>query len=210
MSNQIFVINPYRHAGTWVFDDPARDLKQEPFVAGIPEMIDFVLGGMEIQNPELGFRLIFSDELFSAEDYSNVVRVDLLRLENGGAWYQLVRFGKTMEGWLCPALLKYFNKPPQEIYLKAEPISHHGTLRVWAIRNPPREPDYWTVPSVDAAVYFLLGLIEADLGNPYIEANAFGLEILENGEWAEWEDDNGDDIMVRVDDVDPMKLYAKD
>jgi hypothetical protein len=200
--NQIFVIKPYKYAGTWVFDDPARDLIREPFVAGVPEMIDFVLQGMEIHNPELGFQLLFSASLFETVDYSDVVRLDLLKLDLGGAWYELVRYGKTMEGWLCPALLKYFDKPPDEIYLKAEPISHHGRLRVWAIRNPPRAPQYWFVPSVDAAVYFLLGLIEADLKNPWVEANAFGLEILENGEWAEWEDQVGDDIMARIDAVD--------
>jgi len=25
-----------------------------------------------------------------------------------------------MEGWLCPALFKYFEKAPKEIYVKAE------------------------------------------------------------------------------------------
>jgi DNA polymerase III gamma/tau subunit len=25
-----------------------------------------------------------------------------------------------MEGWLCPALLKYFEEPPANIYFKAE------------------------------------------------------------------------------------------
>ena len=40
MSNQIQVISPYWHAGTWVFDDPATGLVQEPFVAGVPDMIN--------------------------------------------------------------------------------------------------------------------------------------------------------------------------
>jgi hypothetical protein len=31
MPNQILVIKPYWHLGTWVFDDPATDLVQEPF-----------------------------------------------------------------------------------------------------------------------------------------------------------------------------------
>jgi hypothetical protein len=26
-----------------------------------------------------------------------------------------------MEGWLCPALFKYFESAPKEIFLKAEP-----------------------------------------------------------------------------------------
>ena len=40
MANAIHVIVPYRHASTWVFDDPRVGLSQEPFVSGIPEMID--------------------------------------------------------------------------------------------------------------------------------------------------------------------------
>ena len=40
VSNQIHVIAPYRQASTWVFDDPAVGLKAEPFVSGIPQMID--------------------------------------------------------------------------------------------------------------------------------------------------------------------------
>jgi hypothetical protein len=28
-----------------------------------------------------------------------------------------------MEGWLCPALFKYFEKAPKEIYIKAEPMA---------------------------------------------------------------------------------------
>ncbi|MCK5676729.1 MAG: hypothetical protein KAH99_06910, partial [Verrucomicrobia bacterium] len=39
-SNSLLVIAPYRHANTWVFDDSSRGLLQEPFVAGIPELID--------------------------------------------------------------------------------------------------------------------------------------------------------------------------
>jgi len=26
-----------------------------------------------------------------------------------------------MEGWLCPAMFKYFAEPPKEIHVKAEP-----------------------------------------------------------------------------------------
>ena len=43
MSNQIMVIAPYwlERGRCWVFDDPAAGLQQEPFVSGVPEMIDF-------------------------------------------------------------------------------------------------------------------------------------------------------------------------
>jgi len=31
----VLVINPYRHEGAWVFDDPLTGLNREPFVAGV-------------------------------------------------------------------------------------------------------------------------------------------------------------------------------
>ena len=42
MSNQIMAIAPYwkEDIETWLFDDPAVDLVQEPFVSGVPEMMD--------------------------------------------------------------------------------------------------------------------------------------------------------------------------
>src|SRR5688572_14638590 len=38
--NSMMVIAPYWQIGTWVFDDSATGLVREPFVAGVPEMID--------------------------------------------------------------------------------------------------------------------------------------------------------------------------
>jgi hypothetical protein len=32
--NSLLVIHPYKHAGVWVFDDPAVGLVKETFVAG--------------------------------------------------------------------------------------------------------------------------------------------------------------------------------
>ena len=62
MANAIHVIVPYRHASTWVFDDPRVGLYQEPFVSGIPEMIDSIVAN--IPNAEKGFRLLFSSAPF--------------------------------------------------------------------------------------------------------------------------------------------------
>ena len=62
MANAIHVIVPYRHASTWVFDDPRVGLSQEPFVSGIPEMIDTMVAN--IPNAEKGFRLLFASEPF--------------------------------------------------------------------------------------------------------------------------------------------------
>ncbi len=40
MSNVLMVIAPYWYQGTWVFDDESVGLVREPFVSGVPEMID--------------------------------------------------------------------------------------------------------------------------------------------------------------------------
>jgi hypothetical protein len=62
VANAIHVIVPYRHASTWVFDDPRVGLSQEPFVSGIPEMIDTMVGN--IPDAEKWFRLLFASAPF--------------------------------------------------------------------------------------------------------------------------------------------------
>ena len=56
MSNVIQVIAPYRHGGTWVFDDDRVGLLREPFVSGAPEMIDVLVA--DIPDAANGFRLL--------------------------------------------------------------------------------------------------------------------------------------------------------
>jgi hypothetical protein len=114
MNNQIIVIVPYWHAesATWVFDDPRTGLEQEPFVSGVPEMIDYLV--KDIPNARDGFRMLFSLSPFPG--YQK--RVTWLREEFGGNWYSCD--DPPMEGWLCPALFHYFDKAPAELYVKAE------------------------------------------------------------------------------------------
>lgn len=114
-ANNIMVIQPYWHAGTYVFDDPAVGLVQEPFVSGIPEMIDYLV--RDISVAQKGFRLLFSGQPFPGWQ-QRLVRV---REDVGGNWYSAPDLG--MEGWLCPALFKYFSEAPAELYVKAEPLS---------------------------------------------------------------------------------------
>jgi uncharacterized protein DUF6717 len=115
MPNQIMIIVPYwlEAAGTWVFDDPATDLRQEPFVEGIPEMIDDLVA--DIPNARNGFRLLFSAAPFPG--YQR--KITRLRQELGGWWYSSDE--PRADGWLCPALFRYFDEAPPEIYVKAEP-----------------------------------------------------------------------------------------
>ena len=113
--NSLFVIAPYKHEGMWVFDDPAVGLSHEPFIAGIDTMIDKMVAG--IPNAQKGFRAVFSATPFPG--YSE--KLEWRREESGGNWYYDDHF--KIEGWLCPALFKYFPKAPREIYIKVEPKS---------------------------------------------------------------------------------------
>lgn len=114
MANAILVISPYWDHGTWVFDDPARGLEREPFVAGVPEMINELVKG--IPNARNGFRLLFSAGPFPGyqKEFS------LTRPEHGGNWYRCEE--PAMEGWLCPALFKYFEAAPKKLYARAEAL----------------------------------------------------------------------------------------
>lgn len=113
--NSIMIISPYRCYGTWVFDDPSVGLVREPFVAGIPEIIDRLVAN--IPNADKGFRLYFSGKPFPGY----LDRLKWLREEFGGNWY-LILSVPAIEGWLCPALFKYFESAPKEIYVKVAPI----------------------------------------------------------------------------------------
>lgn len=117
MSNALMVIFPYRHKGMWVFDDEDVGLNKEPFVSGADTVIDRAVETLGIENAEQGFRLVFSGGPFP--DYH--LKLDWLREGDGGNWYKTEQF--DMEGWLCPALLKYFDKAPAEIYARFLPKS---------------------------------------------------------------------------------------
>jgi hypothetical protein len=111
--NAISVIFPYKMHGQWVFDDEAAGLRQETLVLGIERMIEQATA--RIPGAEKGFKLFFSATPFPGYTVKLVWR----RIEFGGNWYWSEQFG--IEGWRCPALFKYFQQAPKEIYAKAEP-----------------------------------------------------------------------------------------
>jgi hypothetical protein len=108
--NAINVISPYRHLGMWVFDDPRVGLAQEPFVAGVDTMIDQAVA--DIPNAERGFKLIFSASPFPGHQF----RLEWRRSDGGGNWYYAPQFDR--EGWLCPALFRYFDAAPMELFVE--------------------------------------------------------------------------------------------
>lgn len=111
--NAIMVIAPYQHQGTWVFDDSSAGLVQEPFVAGVPEMIDLIVA--DIPHAAEGFRLLFSAKPFPKYQKKLI----WLRGDQGGNYYRFE--DSDMEGWICPAMFKYYETAPKELYVKAEP-----------------------------------------------------------------------------------------
>jgi hypothetical protein len=111
--NTIDVIYPYRHRGLWVFDDPRVGLDKEPFVAGADVLIDRALARKGIKGDQ-GFRLIFSAGEFPGYE----VVLNWTREGNGGNWYHSAEL--QHDGWLCPALLRYFEAAPKRIYARVE------------------------------------------------------------------------------------------
>jgi len=109
--NAITVIRPYKHVGLWVFDDERAGLVREPFVGGADVLIDRALEAKGI-NGEDGFRLTFSAGEFPGYDH----RFTWVRAGDGGNWYESQDF--HTEGWLCPALFKYFDRAPEALYAK--------------------------------------------------------------------------------------------
>jgi hypothetical protein len=107
------VIAPYRYEGTWVFDEPMLGLQKEPFVSGVPEMIDYLVKDVPNANDK-GFRMTFSDKPFPGHQK----KLTWVRAETGGNVYRIK--DPATEGWLRPAMFKYFSKTPKAIYVKAD------------------------------------------------------------------------------------------
>lgn len=72
--------------------------------------------------------------------------------------------------------------------------SLEGDLRVYHIQNGPAPATHYDVDSPAEGYRKIEALAEADLDNPAIWSNVFGLSVLEDGEWVDWRDEEGDDI----------------
>ncbi len=67
-------------------------------------------------------------------------------------------------------------------------------LRVYHIQNPPGIPTWYEVNSPAEGIRKIEELAVADLDNRNVWGNVFGLSVLEDGEWVDWYDDEGDNI----------------
>jgi len=114
-NNALHRIQIFMYKGQWVFDDESKGINKEPFVFGIPAIINAkamkILGTVPKR-----MSVTFASTLLP------IVNVELERTvrEHGGAWYIEKSLG--YEGWLCPALLKYFKKPPKHIYIYLDEV----------------------------------------------------------------------------------------
>jgi hypothetical protein len=112
VKNSIFVIKPYKWEGMWVFDDANVGLFREPFVGGADTMIDVATA--HLPNANIGFVAVFSAGYFPDAK----IVLEWVREEGGGTVYRWPE--KDMEGWLCPALFKYFEQTPQKLYIQVK------------------------------------------------------------------------------------------
>lgn len=110
--NEINVIAPYKYLGMWVFDDPKVGLVEEPFVGGADTILDKLTSN--ILNADKGFAMVFSAKPFPGHQY----RMEWVRPENSGNIYYSPDL--NLEGWLCPALLRYFESPPRELFVQVK------------------------------------------------------------------------------------------
>ena len=115
MSNSIGIIFPYKHEEMWVFDDEETGLAKEPFVSGMPQILDLLTQDLLGSNRK--FALLFSQTPFPGYQ----IKMTWQKSEYGGNWYLWQE--KSLSGWLCPALFKYFDYAPPEIYCKCEQLS---------------------------------------------------------------------------------------
>jgi pimeloyl-ACP methyl ester carboxylesterase len=112
---QIKVIRPYKWQGVWVFDDPSVGLDKEALVAGMPELIEAATSRAAVEEPEKGFVALFSKDPFPGAQLC----LEWVREEGGGNVYRWPEVGR--EGWLCPALFRYFDRAPRRLYVEVRP-----------------------------------------------------------------------------------------
>jgi len=91
-----------------MFDDDRVGLVREPFVAGADVIIDIMV--RDIPDAENGFNLFFSAASFPGYQ----AEFERRREDQGGYWYYVAAV--DIEGWLCPALFRYFDEAPERLY----------------------------------------------------------------------------------------------
>lgn len=127
------VVRPYKHEGRWVFDDQeglrrdiapagATAVSLSPIVVGADRLIVEGTKRKGIENPEKGFRLLFSDKVFPGAD----VEFRWVRECYDGHVYNVLPCGDKItippdqQAWICPYLMLYYPTPPKVLFLRIE------------------------------------------------------------------------------------------
>lgn len=76
-----------------------------------------------------------------------------------------------------------------------------GEMRVWNVINPPNEPDRYPVNNPAHAYMLIQALAETQLLVADVYSNAFGLEVYRDGEWEEWNDDEGRELDEHIEEI---------
>lgn len=119
MSNSIHIISAYIHDGQWVFDDASRELDKEPFVAGADTVIDLMSGRVDDDSIDK-CTLIFSHIPFPSHQYKAVHKHSDKYDGNTYTFVVPQTNEPIMDFWLCPALLKFYDEAPSEIYVQCK------------------------------------------------------------------------------------------
>lgn len=89
-------------------------------------------------------------------------------------------------------------QPPGQTVAALDGVKE-GDLRVWWIPQVPMKPFYVPVENIDQAVFLLDTLAKYDIFQFENKVkpdycNAGGLNVYEDGEWVDWQTDDGEDI----------------
>lgn len=107
MQKICYTIKPYQQNTLWFFDDPSVGLLKEGLTDGVPELIKKACELSKIKNL---FFLTFSDQKIGKKF---LVFKKPLRNGNLYHWEKL-----KMDCWFCPALFRYFDRPPAKIWFE--------------------------------------------------------------------------------------------
>lgn len=128
----------YKEGALWLFDDPDKGLLREPFVIETSIVLDALL------KKHLDFYKISETPdraiLFFSDNLSGGPHV-FCRLYDGkdpateGTTYILDSYSSVSDPtsiWLCPALLKYYPIPPDQLFMtiRTYPRQTHSCLKL--------------------------------------------------------------------------------
>jgi hypothetical protein len=118
-------ISPFLVDSFWFFDDPEVGLEHELLIYGADGYLDS-LCDMHFIDKYLGVGIRFSDQESDILG-QRMVQLKLIGDSMGGNSYRIVKDGILNNVnrviWLCENLSKYFEKPPEELFISFDEIN---------------------------------------------------------------------------------------